>query len=40
MDKLYGIVSLFETKGKVEEVRPLGPGFINDTFIVVCDFCR
>ena len=37
MDKLYGIVSLFETKGKVEEVRPLGPGFINDTFIVVCE---
>lgn len=37
MDKLYGIVSLFETKGTVMEVRPLGPGFINDTFIVVCE---
>lgn len=37
MDKLYGIVSLFETRGAVMEVRPLGPGFINDTFIVVCD---
>ena len=36
MEKMYGIVSLFETTGKVEEIRPLGPGFINDTLIVRC----
>ena len=35
-DKMFDIVSLFETVGKVEEVRPLGPGFINDTLIVKC----
>ena len=28
------IVSKFETRGTVEEIRPLGPGFINDTLIV------
>ena len=35
-DKMFDIVSLFETVGKVKEVRPLGPGFINDTLIVKC----
>ena len=35
-EKMFDIVSLFETVGKVEEVRPLGPGFINDTLIVKC----
>ena len=35
-EKMFDIVSLFETVGKVKEVRPLGPGFINDTLIVKC----
>ena len=35
-EKMFDIVSLFETVGKIEEVRPLGPGFINDTLIVKC----
>ena len=35
-EKMFDIVSLFETVGKVTEVRPLGPGFINDTLIVKC----
>lgn len=34
MDKMHVIVSKFETRGTVEEIRPLGPGFINDTLIV------
>ena len=33
-DFLSGIVSLFDVEGTVKEVSPLGPGFINDTFIV------
>ena len=43
MEKMFEIVSLFDVQGKVEEVRPLGPGFINDTLIVACkdgDTCR
>ena len=34
MDTMHMIVSKFETRGTVEEIRPLGPGFINDTLIV------
>ncbi len=34
-DKLANIVSRFATEGTVTEIKPLGPGFINDTFIVV-----
>ena len=33
---MHGIVSRFETLGKIEEIKPLGPGFINDTLIVKC----
>ena len=33
-DFLSGIVSLFDVEGTVKEVSPLGPGFINDTFVV------
>ena len=36
MDKMKTIVALFDVKGQVEEVKPLGPGFINDTLIVTC----
>ena len=36
MDTMNIIVSKFETRGTVEEIRPLGPGFINDTLIVCC----
>ena len=36
MEKMFETVSLFDVQGKVEEVRPLGPGFINDTLIVAC----
>ena len=32
--KLDAIARNFEIEGKIEEIRPLGPGFINDTFIV------
>ena len=28
------IAEKFETTGKITEIKPLGPGFINDTFIV------
>ena len=34
MDTMNIIVSKFETRGTVEDIRPLGPGFINDTLIV------
>ena len=37
MNNMCDIVSRFETAGTVEEIRPLGPGFINDTLIVVCE---
>ena len=32
--QLDAIARNFEIEGKIEEIRPLGPGFINDTFIV------
>ena len=31
------IAGKFMTTGKIREARPLGPGFINDTFIVVTE---
>ena len=34
MEKYLKIASKFEIKGMIEEIKPLGPGFINDTFIV------
>ena len=34
MEKYLNIASRFEIEGTVEEIKPLGPGFINDTFIV------
>ena len=34
---MRNIVSRFETVGTVEEIKPLGPGFINDTLIVKCN---
>ena len=34
MDKHLNIASKFEIKGTIQEIKPLGPGFINDTFIV------
>ena len=34
MDKHLNIASKFEIDGTIEEIKPLGPGFINDTFIV------
>ena len=34
MDKHLTIASKFEIEGNVTEITPLGPGFINDTFIV------
>ena len=34
MDKHLTIASKFEIEGTVTEITPLGPGFINDTFIV------
>ena len=36
-ENMKNIVSRFETVGTVEEIRPLGPGFINDTLIVKCN---
>ena len=32
--ELSKIVSMFSTEGTVSGIKPLGPGFINDTFIV------
>ena len=34
MTQLETIVSKFSTTGTVTEIKPLGPGFINDTMIV------
>lgn len=34
IEKMHDVVSRFETVGTIEEIRPLGPGFINDTLIV------
>lgn len=34
MTQLSAIVSRFATEGTVTEIKPLGPGFINDTLIV------
>ena len=39
IEHMHEIVSKFETVGAVEEIRPLGPGFINDTLIVTNDDC-
>lgn len=33
-EKLFEIAQLFELKGEIAEVKPLGEGFINDTYIV------
>ena len=34
MEKYLTIASKFEIAGTITEIKPLGPGFINDTFIV------
>lgn len=34
MENLYKIVENFKINGKIESIKPLGEGFINDTFIV------
>ena len=34
MEKYLAIASKFEISGTISEIKPLGPGFINDTFIV------
>ena len=34
MEKYLQIASRFEISGTIKEIRPLGPGFINDTFVV------
>jgi hypothetical protein len=34
MNKLIDIASRFQIDGTIEEIKPLGPGFVNDTFIV------
>ena len=34
MDKYLDIASKFEIDGNIDQIKPLGPGFINDTFIV------
>ena len=33
-DKLLSIASLFSLEGEIESIKPLGEGFINDTFVV------
>ena len=33
-EEMLEIAEKFETTGKITEIKPLGPGFINDTFIV------
>lgn len=39
MEKLREIVSKFNVKGVINEVKPLGEGLINDTFKVYIDVC-
>lgn len=34
MEKLLAITNKFDITGNIMEIKPLGPGFINDTFIV------
>lgn len=34
MEKLASIAAKFRTNGNIEEIKPLGEGFINDTYIV------
>ena len=34
MKNLFDIVSHFETKGTISEIKPLGAGLINDTYKV------
>ncbi len=36
-EEIMEIAGKFMTTGKIREARPLGPGFINDTFIVVTE---
>ena len=33
-EEMLAIAQKFETTGNITEIKPLGPGFINDTFIV------
>ena len=34
MEQHIAIAAKFEIAGNISEIKPLGPGFINDTFIV------
>ena len=34
-EKLLAIASQFALEGEIETIKPLGEGFINDTFTVV-----
>ena len=33
-EQLFTIAEQFELEGKIETIKPLGEGFINDTFVV------
>ena len=33
-EKLQAIAAQFELVGDIESIKPLGEGFINDTFVV------
>ena len=34
MNGLFETAERFDINGNISEIKPLGPGFINDTFIV------
>ena len=34
MNNLFSIISHFNTKGTIQEIKPLGTGLINDTYKV------
>lgn len=36
-ERLFDIASRFELEGKVADIRPLGEGFINDTYIITTE---
>ncbi|MCY1634345.1 MULTISPECIES: phosphotransferase enzyme family protein [Marinifilum] len=36
-DKLFDVASKFVLEGKIEDIKPLGEGFINDTFLITTE---
>lgn len=36
-ERLLDIASRFELEGKIADIRPLGEGFINDTYIITTE---